>query len=63
MTGPPLGMSGQLTVTEFATEYREALAARNFLVVVHCTTAEEPQVFRVFEDSKPLTLKSRRLAL
>jgi hypothetical protein len=56
-------ISGQLTFTEFATEYRETLAAGAFLVIVHCTTAEEPHVFQVFEDSKPHTLRSGRLIL
>jgi hypothetical protein len=72
LAGPLAGMclgafagiiGGQLTVTDFASEYRGRLAAENFLVLVRCTMAQEPRVFQAFEDSRPLTLKSHRLAL
>jgi len=56
-------VGGQLTVTDFASEYRGRLAAQNFLVLVRCTLAQEPRVFQAFENSEPHTLKSHRLAL
>lgn len=62
--GAVLGdMTGELTFTEIAADYRDWLVAGNFLVIVHCTTGEEPRVRQMLEATQLLTVKSHSLVL
>jgi len=56
-------LAGQLTYTDIAADYREWLLAGKFLVIVHCTLAEEPRVIQVLEAMKSLTVKSHTMVL
>jgi hypothetical protein len=56
-------ITGQLTFTDIAADYRVWLAAGNFLVLVHYMTTEEPRVKQVLEATQSLTVKSHPLVL
>lgn len=54
-------ITGQLAFTEVASDYREWLVLGDFLVIVHCTTEEEPRVRQVLESIQSLQIKSHHL--
>lgn len=56
-------MTGELFCHDISADYRDWLVAGNFLVIVHCTTAEEPGVKQVLESTEPLSIKTHRLVL
>jgi uncharacterized membrane protein len=51
-------LAGQMTFTDIAAEYRGWLVAGKYLVIVHCTTAEEPHVLQVLESTQSGMVKS-----
>ena len=55
--------AGQLRFTEIAADYRDWLMAGKFLVIVHCTSAEETRVRQVLEAMQPSTVKSHPMVL
>jgi len=57
------GVVGEMSFHDIAADYRDWLAAGNFLVIVHSTTAEEPGVKQVLESTEPLSIKTHRVTL
>lgn len=51
-------VTGDLTFTDISSDLREWLVAGDYVVVVHCSTAEEPRVQQIMEGTRALIVKS-----
>ena len=56
-------VTGQLAFTEVASDYRNWLVEGKFLVIVHCTSAEEPSVKQAMESMQSLKVTSHPMVL
>ena len=65
MTAGAIGgdLVGELLFPEIAADYRDWLVAGKLLVIVHCTTAEEPRVRQALEAAQALSVKSHSIQL
>jgi len=54
---------GAMSFHDIAAGYRDWLVAGSYLVIVHCTTAEEPGVSHALRSTEPLSTKTHRLML
>ncbi len=56
-------LSGQLTFTDIAADYRRWLVDGKYLVIVHCTSTEEPRVRKMMETMQSLAVNSHPTVL